>query len=96
MQIIGTQRLEVLMEQTQSDVKLVLEYVADIAKRQPKVDQMAKDMDQIKSDIAVLKVGYKKMGYNVQQIESDLKQKANKTEVIQLDQRVKKLELKTA
>ena len=53
--ITKKQEKGIVQEDLASNVKLVLEYVSDIAKRQPVIDKMAEDMQEMKSDISVLK-----------------------------------------
>ena len=70
--ITKKQEKAILQEDMSQNIKTILEYASDIAKRQPKIDQMAEDMGVMKDDIAVLKAGHGMMNQDIQEMKKDI------------------------
>ena len=109
---LGTkkERFEVLLEEIRSQNDLVLEHVADIAKRQPKIDAMAEDIEKIKIRLDALQVGYTimnerlgsvegRLGYvetEMKEIRKLLENVPSRTEFNIIDKRVSRLEARAS
>ena len=98
--ITKKQEREVTTEDLNSDVKIILELVTDMA---PKVSKTAEDVEIMKEDIAMLKTGHKIMAQDIKVMQADLKevktdpkQKADQKDLVALDHRVTHLEAKVA
>lgn len=87
------QELGATIEEMNSNMKVVLELVTDMA---PKVTKTAEDVEIMKEDIAVLKAGHKIMAQDIKEIKAELKTKADVKDLKALDYRVTRLETKTA
>ena len=66
------ERFEVLLEDIKSEVHVVLERVDDLAKLEPKVDTLTKDMEIVKDDVAAIKAGQATLQKDVIKLQEDV------------------------
>ena len=106
MRITKKQKQAILHKNLDGKLDLILEQNKELLKLPPKFDKLAEDMEIVKSDIVILKIGQKNMQEDINVIKSDvdvmkgdinvikhdLKQKIDREEFKTLERRVSVLE----
>ena len=86
------ERLEVLLEDLNEKMSLSLEQTSELLKLKPTVEKLGEDMEIVKSDIIVLKVGHKQMAQDIKEIKVKLDKKEDKTVAQNHERRITHLE----
>ncbi|MEK7615830.1 MAG: hypothetical protein AAB420_01310 [Patescibacteria group bacterium] len=72
-------RVEVLLEQNNSDIKAVLEYVSILPGMKKTLDQHTKQLEKITDDVEAIKVGQKGFEERLTKVETKLERRLLKT-----------------
>lgn len=71
-------RIEVLLEQNNSDIKAVLEYTSRIPKIEEKIEALAEGQDKLIHDVEAIKVGQREFEERVTKVEHKLQRREMK------------------
>lgn len=68
------ERAEVILEEVQSNVRLILEHTSELRSLPPRVEKIEKDLELLKDDVAAIKVGQRGLQNDMNTVKSDVKE----------------------